>query len=507
MHVVCQRSNKEHWEFFPELREQIRQADGRLHVARETLDARDRRAAARHRALRLRHARPRPHAPARGAGCRDRRQLPRLRPEQLPARRPRRLRRGLARRPTSCTPSAEAIWSARSGARLPARPRARVITDAVDVGAGSSRRDRRDERVGTAERPLRLLTRRPAALEEGPRATRWRRHARCVDRGIEVEYRIVGEGEHREPTAVRDRRPRARATACSCSARAGAEEVRDLLAWADVLVHPSLTEAFGVAVIEAQAMGLPVVCSDAGGLPENVEHGVTGFVVPRRDAAAMADRLARARRATRRCAGGWARGAPSGRDDARSLEHQLDRFEAALRASCWTAPASRATGAAAARGAGDAASPAAAQLRGELAASSGASRGCASSSGAARWSSACTTFVERELPARRARAGGQPRRRGASSTSPATAAGTSRRRRTARTPATTRPTAARRSRTLRRCATRAPSSSSSRRPSGWWLEHYDGSRAPPRAATTGGWRACRRALRRLRARREEGGAA
>ena len=34
--------------------------------------------------------------------------------------------------------------------------------------------------------------------------------------------------------------------------------------WADAFLHPSLTEAFGVSVIEAQAMGLPVVCSDAG---------------------------------------------------------------------------------------------------------------------------------------------------------------------------------------------------------------------------------------------------
>ena len=48
-----------------------------------------------------------------------------------------------------------------------------------------------------------------------------------------------------------------------------------------------------MAVTEAQAMGLPVVCSDADGLRENVAHGVTGFAVPRRDVAAMADALHR----------------------------------------------------------------------------------------------------------------------------------------------------------------------------------------------------------------------
>ena len=38
-------------------------------------------------------------------------------------------------------------------------------------------------------------------------------------------------------------------------------------------------------------MRLPVVCSDAGGLAENVAHGQTGFVVPRRNPAALADKL------------------------------------------------------------------------------------------------------------------------------------------------------------------------------------------------------------------------
>ncbi len=36
---------------------------------------------------------------------------------------------------------------------------------------------------------------------------------------------------------------------------------------------------------------MPVVASDAGGLPENVADGQTGFVVPRRDPVALADKL------------------------------------------------------------------------------------------------------------------------------------------------------------------------------------------------------------------------
>jgi glycosyltransferase involved in cell wall biosynthesis len=53
------------------------------------------------------------------------------------------------------------------------------------------------------------------------------------------------------------------------------------------------SESFGVAVLEASACALPVVVSDAGGLPEVVADGVTGLVVPREDPSALATALAR----------------------------------------------------------------------------------------------------------------------------------------------------------------------------------------------------------------------
>ena len=61
---------------------------------------------------------------------------------------------------------------------------------------------------------------------------------------------------------------------------------------ADVVIHASITpEAFGRVVIEAQAMGRPVIASDIGGPVETVEHGVTGWRVPPGDPAALAETL------------------------------------------------------------------------------------------------------------------------------------------------------------------------------------------------------------------------
>lgn len=51
------------------------------------------------------------------------------------------------------------------------------------------------------------------------------------------------------------------------------------IARADLLVHPSLTEGLGTAVLEAMWGGLPVLASSVGGLPELVEDGVTGWLV------------------------------------------------------------------------------------------------------------------------------------------------------------------------------------------------------------------------------------
>jgi glycosyltransferase involved in cell wall biosynthesis len=56
-------------------------------------------------------------------------------------------------------------------------------------------------------------------------------------------------------------------------------------------VIPSLEEGFGIPAAEAMGCEVAVVASDAGGLPEVVEDGVTGLVVPRGNSAALAQAI------------------------------------------------------------------------------------------------------------------------------------------------------------------------------------------------------------------------
>jgi len=163
-----------------------------------------------------------------------------------------------------------------------------VITDAADLtNFVAPQRTYGD--VGTADRPLRVLSvgrlHWKKGHEFGLQAVR-----ALVDAGVDVQYRILGDGPHRESIlfAIHDlglerhvELPGARR----------ADDVRDAMRWADVCLHPAISEGFCVSVIEAQAMGLPIVCTDADGLGENVADGETGFVVARRDAAALAERL------------------------------------------------------------------------------------------------------------------------------------------------------------------------------------------------------------------------
>ncbi len=66
-------------------------------------------------------------------------------------------------------------------------------------------------------------------------------------------------------------------------------DIVDFLAAADILAHPSFEETFGLAVLEAQAAGVPVIASDVGGIRELIVDGQNGLLVPAGDFVSLAD--------------------------------------------------------------------------------------------------------------------------------------------------------------------------------------------------------------------------
>jgi glycosyltransferase involved in cell wall biosynthesis len=58
-----------------------------------------------------------------------------------------------------------------------------------------------------------------------------------------------------------------------------------------MMVWPAVKEAYGMALLEAQAAGLPVVAGNVGGVPDIVRDGQTGILTPEGDAAAFAQEL------------------------------------------------------------------------------------------------------------------------------------------------------------------------------------------------------------------------
>jgi glycosyltransferase involved in cell wall biosynthesis len=108
-------------------------------------------------------------------------------------------------------------------------------------------------------------------------------------RGGRFRYLIVGDGDYRGKLEAQVK-AQGLDDCVTIIGSAPRAEIPRYYSLADAAVFPSLgDDAFPNSVVEAMASGVPVVATRSGGIPEAVEDGLTGILVPFRDAGAIGD--------------------------------------------------------------------------------------------------------------------------------------------------------------------------------------------------------------------------
>jgi len=99
-----------------------------------------------------------------------------------------------------------------------------------------------------------------------------------LDKNYKIHYTLIGDGEHKQAIEYCIHELALNQNVTLLYHRS-LHEIKNQLAVSDLFLHPALSEGFCNAVVEAQAMKLPIVCTKADGLTENIEEGVTGVAV------------------------------------------------------------------------------------------------------------------------------------------------------------------------------------------------------------------------------------
>ena len=101
--------------------------------------------------------------------------------------------------------------------------------------------------------------------------------AQLFERGHDFELVLLGDGPLRP--AIEARIQACRAGSVSLPGWVDSDRVAEEIAAASALVVPSFSEGIPLALMEALALGRPVVSTRVGGIPELLEHGESGWLV------------------------------------------------------------------------------------------------------------------------------------------------------------------------------------------------------------------------------------
>jgi len=139
-----------------------------------------------------------------------------------------------------------------------------------------------------------------AMMREGDKLESYRLLATALSDKLDLPWHllVVGDGPARDAVA---------AAFAPCAGRVAwlgrsdGPALLAALAASDLMIWPAINEAFGMALLEGQAVGLPVLAGASGGVGDIIADGVTGVLVPPRDVTAFGSALAELLAAPEKC--------------------------------------------------------------------------------------------------------------------------------------------------------------------------------------------------------------
>lgn len=129
-------------------------------------------------------------------------------------------------------------------------------------------------------------------MRGGDKQRSFRILARALERLVSRDWRLLVVGDGPRRTCVEESFGKIPPDRLRFLGALPPDRLAACYAAADLMVWPAINEAYGMALLEAQAAGLPVVAGRTGGVPDIVRDGVTGLLTPIGDETAFAEAVA-----------------------------------------------------------------------------------------------------------------------------------------------------------------------------------------------------------------------